>query len=106
MFTTDRITSLFSRNRLGILFLCALCLGDSSCGHAEGATPIPISTVIKVVREYAREHQFVPGPQKAFFAQAAPAADELYDLDGPYPGHLAAIFARGDFGPFQLEECP
>src|ERR1700730_6532422 len=104
MFTTDRITSLFSRNRLGVLFLCAVCVSDASCGHTQAAAPIPINTVMQAVREYGRGHQPIPpAPAKTSTAQVSPAADEPYNSDGPYQAHIAAILAQGDFAQLEKE---
>src|SRR5260370_36561838 len=95
MFTTERITSLLSRNRLGVLFLCAVCMGYSSCGHTQAAAPIPVSTVMQAVREYGRGHQPVPpAPARVSTTQVSPAADAPYDSDGSSQSDIAAILAQ------------
>src|SRR5260370_8032800 len=98
MFTTERITSLLSRNRLGVLFLCAVCMGYSSCGHTQAAAPIPVSTVMQAVREYGRGHQPVPpAPARLSTTQVSPAADAPYDSDLSYQSHIATILAQDEF---------
>ena len=104
MFTTERITSLLSRNRLGVLLLCAVCMGYSSCGHTQAAAPIPVSTVMQAVREYGRGHQPVPpAPARVSTTQVSPAADAPYDSDGSYQSHIAAILAQDEFAQLEKE---
>ncbi|HYL86599.1 MAG TPA: DUF4034 domain-containing protein, partial [Candidatus Angelobacter sp.] len=68
MITKHRLTSLFSRHRLGIYFVTAVCLGVSSCGrtHASAATaPAASDAVLKTIQDYGRGHSTLLSPGSA-----------------------------------------
>jgi hypothetical protein len=87
----------------GALFLGILSLCLASCGHTEASAPIPVSTVMQVIHAYGRERKTAPSvPEKPIAAPPASPSDELYDSDGPYQAHIAAILLKEDFA--QLEK--
>ncbi len=74
-----------------------------SCGRTQAVPrPIPIASVIQVVRDYGKSavpHASVtPNP-------AAPSltGDGPYDSDGAYQAHIAAVFAQSDFAQLEKE---
>ena len=82
--------------------LAAICFVQVSCGHADASAPvIPMAAVMGSIREYSggQKNNVLKGPAPAAPQSAIP---DLYDSDGPYQAHIAAIFAQGDFA--QLEK--
>src|SRR6266436_8924091 len=87
----------------GVLVLGMLSLCLASCGHTEAAAPIPVSTAMQVVHAYGREHKNAPSvSEKPIAVLPASTSDEVFDSDGPYQVHIAAILLKEDFA--QLEK--
>jgi len=93
----------FSLGRgLTVALLSAICLAETSCGHANGsAPPISMTTVMQAVHDYSRGQQ-----PTLLTSTKRPAvrdsANDPSDLDGSYQAHIGLIFAQGDLA--QMEK--
>ncbi|PYT56589.1 MAG: hypothetical protein DMG35_21815 [Acidobacteria bacterium] len=96
MITTLRLTSLFSRNRVGVFFLCAVCLTGSSCGHAQGApatTPVALDAVMKTIHDYGRGHSGSLSPG---------SSTKPTETEDVYSARISDLLVQEDFA--QLEK--
>ena len=103
MATRLHISSGWFGGRIGALVLCGVSLAIVSCGHTQAAPSVPISSVMQTIREYGRAGQPSTGGAKQTPHPATLVSDSVYDLDGPYQAHIAAILAQNDYAQLERE---
>ncbi len=90
--------------RFRVFTLCTLAGSiAASCGRTQAVPPpIPINSVMQVVREYGKpvvpRASVPPNP-----GGPSLTGDGPYDSDGPYQAHIAAMLAQSDFAQLERE---
>jgi hypothetical protein len=87
---------ILGRKCLTVALVCAICLGEISCGHTNASSPpIPMTAVMQAVREYNRgQRPTLPTSTAPLATQDSPTNSS--DADGPYQAHVGLLFAQGD----------
>jgi len=100
--TYRRFASSFARNRFALLFVCAVCVGGSSCGrtHASPATARPTATApaepdadLKTIQDYGRGHSGVLSPA---------SSTKPSETQDAYSARISDLLVHEDFA--QLEK--
>lgn len=94
-----RLSQSIRLRRLGeVLAVCIVSVFLNACGHSQAVTPaaVPMTSVMQTIRDYGRDHQQDSAPLGA-------VSQGLYDSDGLYQSHIAALFAQGDFAQIDRE---
>src|SRR5882724_10183529 len=86
-----------------VAFLCVVSIGLTSCGQSAAAPRVPITTVMQTIRGYSEGNRLPAPVVEHMESNAAPSADDVYNLDGPYQAHIRSMFAQLDFAALEKE---